>query len=108
MPVAAIAIVPAPEYLRKGTADSNATTTHVQTGVCRLGETLDSTPEIGSWLSRDIPKQSRIVAARIDRQHTKIAAETTNRYKVAKADGKLAVMTCAGFQPRPDVAVCRF
>jgi hypothetical protein len=35
--------------------------------------------ENGSWLSRDMPKQSRIVAAMIDRQQTKIAAETTNR-----------------------------
>jgi len=49
------------------------------TGVCRPGKTLDSTPETGSWLSRDMPKHSLIVAARIDRQQTKIAADTTSR-----------------------------
>src|SRR5580693_411718 len=68
----------------------------LHTGVCRLGETLDRNLEPGSWLSRDMPKHSRIVAARIDRQHTKIAAETTNRYRVAKPVGKLASMICAG------------
>src|SRR5258708_18172114 len=108
MPVAAIAMIATPAYLMNGTAASSETTMHVHTGVCRLGETRDSSPEIGSWLSRDIPKQSRIVAARIDRQQTKIAAETTNRYRVAKPVEKLASMTWAGFQPRPDVAVCRF
>src|SRR5208282_1374934 len=96
MPVAAIAMIPAPEYLRNGIAESSATTTQLHTGVCRLGETLDSTPEIGSWLSRDMPKHSRIVAARIDRQQTKIAAETTNRYRVAKPVEKFASMICAG------------
>ncbi len=50
-----------------------------QTGVCSLGNTLDHTCENGSWLSRDIPKQSRMVAAMIDRQQTKIAADTTSR-----------------------------
>ncbi len=96
MPVAAIAIVAAPEYCRNGIADSSAITTQLHTGVCRRGETRDSTPEIGSWLSRDMPKHSRIVAARIDRQQTKIAAETTNRYRVAKPVEKLASMICAG------------
>src|ERR1700691_5304797 len=62
----------------------------------------------GTWLSGDMRKHSRIVAARMDRQQTKIAAETTNRYRVANAVEKLAVMTCAGFQPSPEVAVCRF
>src|SRR5271169_1681066 len=96
MPVAAIAMVPAPEYLMNGTADTTASTTHVHTGVCRLGATLDSAPENGSWLSRAIPKHNRMVAARIDRQQTKIAAETTNRYRVAKPVEKLASMICAG------------
>ena len=96
MPVAAIAMIPAPEYLMNGMAESSATTMQVQTGVCRLGDTLDSSPENGSWLSRDMPKHSRIVAARIDRQQTKIAAETTNRYRVAKPVEKLASMICAG------------
>ena len=50
-----------------------------QTGVCRLGDTLDSSGENGSWLSRDIPKHSRMVAAMIDRQQTKMAADTTSR-----------------------------
>ena len=72
-------MIPTPAYLMNGTADSTATTMQVQTGVCRLGDTLASGPENGSWLSRAMPKQSRIVAARIDRQQTKIAAETTSR-----------------------------
>src|ERR1700733_14514454 len=96
MPVAAIAIVPAPEYFRKGIAESTAIVMHVHTGVCRLGETLDSGPETGSWLSRAMPKQSLIVAARIDRQQTKIAAVTTSRYTVAKPVEKLASMIAAG------------
>src|SRR6516162_2858882 len=96
MPVAAIAMIPARAYWMKGTAASRATTMHDHTGVCRVGETLDSTPEIGSWLSRDMPKQSLIVAARMDRQQTKIAAETTNRYRVAKPVEKLAWMMLEG------------
>src|ERR1700745_3005412 len=108
MPVAAIAMIATPAYLMNGTAASTARTMQVHTGVCRLGETRASGLESGSWLSRGLPKQSRIVDARIDRQQTKIAAETTNRYSVANADEKFASMTCAGFQPRPDVAVCRF
>src|SRR5271169_4835124 len=96
MPVAAIAMIPTPAYLRKGTAESSATAMHVHTGVCRLGDTLDSGFEIGSWLSRAIPKQSLIVAAMIDRQQTKIAAETTSRYRVAKPVEKFASMICAG------------
>ena len=43
-----------------------------------------------------MPKQSLIVAARIDRQQTKIAAETTSRYRVAKPVEKFASMICAG------------
>ena len=81
--MAAIAIVAAPENWMNGTAAITATVTQVQTGVCRLGATFDSAPENGSWLSRAMPKQSLIVAARIDRQQTKIAADTTNRYSVA-------------------------
>src|ERR1700735_1373465 len=96
MPVAAIAMVPAPEYLMNGIAAITATTMHDHTGVCSPGETLDSAPEAGSWLSRSIPKQSQIVAARIDRQQTKIAAETTNRYRVAKPVEKFASMIAAG------------
>src|ERR1700734_2379191 len=99
MPVAAIAMVAAPEYLMKGIAETTASTTHVQTGGCRVGDTLDSAPENGSWLSRAIPKHSRMVDARIDRQQTKIAADTTNRYKVAKPVEKFASMTSAGVHP---------
>src|SRR5579859_8091095 len=110
MPVAAIAMVPAPEYFRNGTADRIATTRHAHTGVCRLGATRDSAPDHGSWLSRDMPKQSLIVAARIDRQQTKIAAESTSRYSVAKPEEKLASMIWAGPKPRPPlpvIAPCR-
>src|ERR1700719_1162418 len=96
MPVAAIAMVPAPEYLMNGTAASTAIATHAHTGVCIFGATRASGGEIGSWLSRDIPKQSLIVAARMDRQQTKIAAETTNRYRVANGVEKFASMICAG------------
>src|SRR5580693_89993 len=101
-------MIPTPAYLMNGMAETSATTMQVQTGVCRVGDTLASGLENGSWLSRAMPKQSRIVAARIDRQQTKIAAETTNRYRVANPVEKLASMTCAGLQPRPDVAGCRF
>src|SRR6516225_8539 len=90
MPVAAIAMIETPAHSMNGTAASRATTMHVHTGVCRFGATLASGLENGSWLSRAIPKQSLIVAARIDRQQTKIAAETTNRYKVENAEEKLA------------------
>src|SRR6266446_1639031 len=101
MPVAAIAMVPAPEYLMNGTAESSAITMQVHTGVCSLGETLDSGPETGSWLSRAIPKQSLIVAARIDRQQTKIAAETTSRYTVAKLASMIAAGPNAPFTAAP-------
>ncbi len=46
-----------------------------------------------------MPKQSLIVAAMIDRQQTKIAADTTNRYSVANGVEKLASMICAGPKP---------
>src|SRR5215469_8461537 len=105
MPVAAIAMVPAPEYFMNGTAASTAIATHVQTGVCRLGATRASGRETGSWRSRDIPKHNRIVAARIDKQQTKIAAETTSRYRVANGEEKLASMICAG-PHAPAMALC--
>ena len=74
-----MAMMPAPVYWRNGIADSTAIVMQAQTGVCSLGETFDSGRDSGSWLSRAIPKQSRMVAAMIDRQQTKIAAETTSR-----------------------------
>src|SRR5260370_13427434 len=105
MRVAAIAMVPAPEYLMNGTAASTAISTHDHTGVCSLGATRASGREIGSWLSRDIPKQSLIVAAMIDRQQTKIAAETTSRYSVEKAEEKFSLMMVPRATPRPLVPV---
>src|SRR6202044_2592663 len=99
MPVAAIAMIPAPEYWMKGIAEIAATATQLHTGVRRPGDTRDRNLDPGSWLSRDMPKHSRIVAARIDRQQTKIAAETTSRYRVANAEGKLASMIWAGPHP---------
>ena len=74
-----MAIVVAPENWMNGMAEITAIAMQVHTGVCRLGDTFDSTLEKGSVLSRDIPKHSRIVAAMIDRQQTKIAADTTSR-----------------------------
>ena len=43
-----------------------------------------------------MPKHSRIVAVMIDMQHTKMAAETTRRYTVAKAFERLASMIVCG------------
>src|SRR5260370_40888720 len=100
MRVAAMAMIRAPEYCQNGIAAIAATATQLHTGGCSLGETRDRTLDPGSWLSRDMPKHSRIVAARIDRQQTKIAAETTNRLRAAKPMEKLASMTGAGLQPR--------
>src|SRR5260221_11292676 len=98
MPVAAIAMIPAPENWISGTAARIPTTRHAPTGVCRRGATRLKTFENGSWLSRDMPKQSLIVAARIDRQQTKIAAVTTSREIVANGAEKVASMTWAGPQ----------
>src|SRR5919108_3445655 len=95
MPVAAIAMIPAPLYCQNGMAAIQATAMQLHTGVCRLGETLASALEPGSWLSRAMPKHSLIVAAMIDRQQTKIAADTTSRYKVANGVEKFAWMICA-------------
>src|ERR1700691_155369 len=100
-------MIPTPAYLMNGMAETSATTMQVQTGVCRLGDTLASGLENGNWLSRAMPKQSRSgaarsereptqIAARIERQQTKIAAETTNRYSVANPVEKFASMICAG------------
>src|SRR5215472_5010656 len=110
MAVAPIAIMPAPEYWMNGMAETAATAMHDQIGVCRLGATRDSCAENGSWLSLAMPKHRRIVAAMIDRQQTKIAADTTARYRVANGVEKLASITFAGLQPKPPfavIAVCR-
>src|SRR5580693_4035902 len=74
MPVAAIAMIPAPEYCQKGIAAIAATAMQLHTGVCRVGDTRDRNLDPGSWLSRDMPKRRRIVAARVDRQQTKLAS----------------------------------
>src|SRR5690348_17159323 len=99
-------MMPAPENWMNGIAAMTATATQDQIGVCRLGATRASGLENGSWLSRAIPKQSLIVAAMIDMQQTKIAADTTARYRVANPGEKLASMMFAGPQPRPPNAVC--
>ena len=62
-----------------GIAESTPMMTQAPTGVWSRGLTFDIVFENGSWSSRAMPKPSRIVEVRIDMQHTKIAAETTNR-----------------------------
>ena len=85
---------------------STPTATHDPTGVCSLGCTQLSCFDPGNASSRDIPKQSRTVEVMIDRQHTKIAAETTSRNTVENALPKFASMICAG--PNPSlIAPCR-
>ena len=61
-----------------------------------VGLTFDIVFENGSWLSRAIPNASRIVDVRIDMQHTKIAATTTNRYRVAPNVDITPSITCCG------------
>src|ERR1700748_3037402 len=96
MPVAAIAMIPAPENCQNGIAAIHATAMQLHIGVCRPGETLARNLEPGSWLSRAMPKHSLIVAAMIDRQQTKTAADTTSRELVANGVEKLASMMAAG------------
>src|SRR5215813_8875972 len=102
-----MAMMPAPENWMNGIAEITATAMQVQTGVCSDGDTFERGRENGSWLSRDIPKHSRMVAAMIDRQQTKMAADTTNRYTVAKLGEKFASMMLDGPQA-PEMAVFRF
>src|SRR5712691_12234685 len=80
---------------------------HEPMGVCRRGCTFLNNREIGRLSSRDIPKQSRIVDVSIERQQTKIAAETTSRKTVEKALLKLASMIALGPKP-PLIASGRF
>ena len=68
------------------------TTRHDQMGVWRFGLTFARGFEKGSWLSRAIPKHSRMVEVMMAMQQTKIAAETTPRYVVAKAFEKFDSM----------------
>src|SRR5712691_11166842 len=80
---------------------------HEPIGVCHRWFTLLSNREIGRLSSRDIPKQSRIVDVSIERQQTKIAAETTSRKTVENALLKLASMIAPGPKP-PLIASGRF
>src|SRR5262249_8694702 len=91
----------------RGIAATRATPTQDQSGVCSLGATLASGLDSGNWLSRAMPKHSLIVAAMIDRQQTKMAADTTARYSVANPLEKFASMMLAGLQSSL-IAVCMF
>src|SRR5947209_14748296 len=80
---------------------------HEPIGVCHREFTLLNSPEIGRVLSRDIPKQRRIVDVSIERQQTKMAADTTSKKTVEKALLKLASMIALGPKP-PLIASGRF
>src|SRR5437870_3850496 len=80
---------------------------HEPIGVCHREFTFLSSPEIGRLSSRDMPKQRRIVDASIERQQTKMAAETTSKKTVEKALLKLASMIALGPKP-PLIASGRF
>src|SRR5438445_11165688 len=80
---------------------------HEPIGVCNRRFTLRSSAEIGRLSSRDMPKQSRIVDASIERQQTKMAAETTSRKTVENALLKLASIIELGPKP-PVIASGRF
>ena len=67
----------------------------VKIGVCSW-RYLASHFDPGSARSRAMPKPSRIVDVWIDRQHTKIAADTTSRKTVENAFPKFASMMFAG------------
>src|SRR2546425_37199 len=99
--------MPAPAYWSIGMNERIPIAMHEAIGVCRRGLTLARSAEIGSLSSRDMPKQSRIVDVSIERQQTKIAADTTSRNTVANAFEKLALMMSAGPKP-PLIASCRF
>ncbi len=60
----------------------------VATGVWSRGLTFAIGFENGSWLSRAIPKARRIVEVCTARQHTKIEATTTNRYRTNNASDR--------------------
>ena len=107
MPVAAMATMPAPANCSIGMNASRPIARHEPIGVCHRWRTFCSIDEIGSWLSRDMPKQRRIVEVSIERQQTKIAAETTSRNTVENALPKFASMMFAGPKP-PLIAAPRF
>src|SRR5437762_3074251 len=90
-----------------GTPESAPTTMHDQTGVCSLGLTLDRAREMGSWLSRAMPKHKRMVAVRMAMQHTKMAADTTNRYTVERPFDRTESMMVPG-PKKPAMALFRF
>src|ERR671930_457530 len=94
--VAPTAITAAPANWMKGTADNRPMAMHDPIGVCSFGFTLASAFEKGSWLSRAIPKHRRMVDVSMAMQHTKMAADTTSRYTVDRADDRTESMIAAG------------
>src|SRR6266568_9522887 len=105
--VAPTAMTAAPANWMNGIAESAPMAMHDHTGVCSLGFTFASGFETGSWLSRAIPKHNRMVEVRMDMQHTKMAAETTNRYRVERPlDKTLSMMACG--PKNPPTASLRF
>src|SRR5438552_4151050 len=96
----------APANWMNGMAESAPIAMQDHTGVCSLGFTLASDFDTGSWLSRAIPKHSRMVDVRIDMQHTKMAADTTSRYRVDRPfDSTASMMVCG--PANPDTALPR-
>src|ERR1700758_828326 len=70
-----------------------------QIGVCKSELTFESHFDAGSASSRDMPKHRRMVDVWIDRQQTKIAAETTMRNAADIAEPKFDSMMFAGPKP---------
>src|SRR5947207_6610893 len=100
-------MIPAPAYCNIGMNASTPIARHEPIGVCSFGCTFESSFDAGRRSARDMPKQSRIVDVWIDRQQTKIAAETTSRKTVENALLKLASMIALGPKP-PLIAPGRF
>ncbi len=100
-------MIPAPAYSIIGMNARTPIARHEPIGVCKVGCTFDNSFEPGSRSSRDMPKQSRIVDVWIERQQTKIAADTTSRNTVENALPKFASMMAAGPKP-PLIASLRF
>ncbi len=72
-------MIPAPAYWSIGMNASTPIARHAPTGVCSVGCTATEASTPGSCSSRAIPKRAGYVEAWIERQQTKIAAETTSR-----------------------------
>src|SRR5581483_6557572 len=99
MPVAAMAMIPAPAYCSIGMKARTPIAMHDQIGVCSFGLTAASHREPGNVSSRDMPKHRRMVDVMIERQQTKIAAETTMRNAAENAEPKFDSMMLAGPKP---------